>query len=208
LETLDYASSVPLLEQINSSPEWADIPSSDRKRIQTQVLNAATTISKMLGNSPSSPLGGEDRGEGHSSSQNNVSRLTLNASPRVIRELPFAARFTHDNAQLIVDGKVDLLFFKDNCWHVVDYKFSDLPSAELKSRYATQLHIYRAALSHFPPVLHSTAQRDDGGSRTKWKLILLSINSQGHCTPIEIEDEPATDLSAQLIQSAKKLAKG
>jgi len=66
---------------------------------------------------------------------------------KIVREMPFAARFTHDGATVIVDGAVDLMYFKDGAWHIVDYKFSGRGPAELKKKYGLQLAIYRAAVS-------------------------------------------------------------
>jgi ATP-dependent exoDNAse (exonuclease V) beta subunit len=38
----------------------------------------------------------------------------------VIREMPFCARFEHDGAICVVDGKIDLLYLVAGIWHIVD----------------------------------------------------------------------------------------
>ena len=120
LETLDYAAPIPLATQIEQSPEWGKAGPTEKKALRPQVESAAHALSTLL------------RGV---------------AADDIIRELPFAARFNHDNAEVIVDGKVDLIFLKNGIWHIVDYKFSEQSTGELRAHYAIQLAIYREALS-------------------------------------------------------------
>jgi ATP-dependent helicase/nuclease subunit A len=181
LETLNYASPVPLATQIEQSPDWGDASAAEREKVRPQIKNAAQLLSLELAEVPTG---------------------------NIIRELPFAARFTHDSADLIVDGKVDLLFLKNGIWHILDYKFSDLDVDRLKARYALQLAVYRDALS---------APTDDPALRTPrfdttetraapFTLILLGINGRGDAVKQEIDGEAAKNVSARLMAAARALS--
>ena len=181
LETLDYASPVPLATQIEQSPDWGDASAAEREKIRPQIENAARFLSLELA-------------EVHPGN--------------IIRELPFAARFTHDHAELIVDGKVDLLFLKNGIWHILDYKFSDLDADRLKARYALQLAVYRDALSAptDDPTLR-TPRFDTSETRAApFKLILLGIPGRGDSAKLVVEGEPFDNVPARLIATARTLS--
>jgi ATP-dependent exoDNAse (exonuclease V) beta subunit len=219
LETLDYSGPIPLEDQIDASPEWQDISPASRPSIRKQILSAASTIGHML--SSPLPLGDLSALSGKNSfplplpvaRPSTLHAPSINHQPLTInhclREFPFAARFDHDGAQVIVDGKVDLLFFTDNRWHLVDYKFSDHSPEELQAQYANQLFIYREALSvpTNDPKLRTPRFASPDPSPAEWTLTLLAITSGGDCTPITIEGDPRENLSAKLIQSARQLAR-
>jgi hypothetical protein len=126
----------------------------------------------------------------------------------IIRELPFAARFTHDGAELIVDGKVDLLFLKNGIWHILDYKFSDLDTESLKARYALQLAVYRDALSAPTPdpALRTPRFVTTEIGAAPFTLILLGINGRGDAVKQEIDGEAAKNVSARLMAAARALS--
>lgn len=180
LETLDYSSGMALGNQIDQSSEWGDADTAERRLIRPQIESAALTLSNLLaGVTPEN----------------------------LIRELPFAARFNHDGAELIVDGKVDLLFLTKGIWHIVDYKFSDHDAETLKAHYALQLAVYREALStptESPPLRYprfTTA----AAKPAAFKLILLGITGQGACREIDMSDAVPADLAPMLIAAARTL---
>jgi ATP-dependent exoDNAse (exonuclease V) beta subunit len=181
LETVDYASRVPLAAQIEQSPDWGDATASEREMIRPQIETAARLLSLEL----TEVLPGD-----------------------IIRELPFAARFTHDGAELIVDGKVDLLFLKNGIWHILDYKFSDLDTESLKARYALQLAVYRDALSAPTPdpALRTPRFVTTEIGAAPFTLILLGINGRGDAVKQEIDGEAAKNVSARLMAAARALS--
>lgn len=183
LEDLDYQSEVPLETRIAASPVWNDVEPNTPglARLRKQAAAAAAVLSKLLAGVPPGSI---------------------------IRELPFAARFAHDNAEVIVDGKADLLFFRDGCWHLVDYKFSDHSPAELKARYALQLRVYLEALSAVPAGTDLRAPRFAcaNPAPAKWKVILLAIGTNGRCHAIEADAATPEPLPAMLVASARRLA--
>jgi ATP-dependent exoDNAse (exonuclease V) beta subunit len=180
LETLDYASGLALGTQIDQSPDWGDASAAEQKLIRPQIESAALTLSRLLAGV---------------------------APHNLIRELPFAARFNHDGAELIVDGKVDLLFLKDGIWHIVDYKFSDHDAETLKAHYALQLAVYREALSTATgsPPLRCPRFAGAGTKAAAFKLILLGITGKGQCREIDMSDAVPADLAPILIAAARTL---
>lgn len=192
LESLDYNASIPLESQIAASAEWNDSPRSDRARLQKQVLSAANAIAALLPD--------------HQPSTINQAYGAASHSP-ILHEFPFAARFDDDGAQVIVDGKVDLLFLKDGCWHLVDYKFSDHSPDELRERYGAQLLVYREALS-LPtkaPGLRTPKFACANPAPAEWTLTILAVDSAGRCALVPIEGDPPADLPALLIDAARQL---
>ncbi len=180
LETLDYASGIALGAQVERSPEWGEADAAERMLIRPQIESAARTLSQLLAGV---------------------------AAENLIRELPFAARFNHDGAELIVDGKVDLIFLKNGIWHIVDYKFSDHDAATLRRDYALQLAVYRDALS-FPGI---SGDRRIPRFMTPekiaapFKLILIGIDSRGGCIEVDVTDDDHGKIEARLIAAAKEL---
>jgi ATP-dependent exoDNAse (exonuclease V) beta subunit len=108
----------------------------------------------------------------------------------VIRELPFVARFDHEGAVCLIDGKIDLLYLIDGCWHIVDYKFSNANASKLLATYAMQLQIYQAAL------------REWGDS---FELTLLGCSDQGQITAVSVPSVDPAKLSADVIYTARLL---
>lgn len=181
LETLDYGSDIALGVQIDQSPEWGDADAAERRIIRPQVEAAALTLSKLLAGV---------------------------APGNLIRELPFAARFNHDKAELIVDGKVDLVFLKNGIWHIVDYKFSSHDADTLRRDYALQLAVYREALSlpdrsgsHRIPRFMTPEK-----GAFPFKLILIGIDSRGGCIEVDVTDDSHGNIGSRLITAAKGLS--
>jgi ATP-dependent exoDNAse (exonuclease V) beta subunit len=122
----------------------------------------------------------------------------------MLRELPFAARFAHDGAEVFVAGAADLVFFRDGVWTIADYKFTDESPDELRRRYALQLAIYRAALFG-----------DDGRPRFatatgKGEIRLLLVRCGGDFQALEIPLAAFPSLgkvSAEVIAAARALRK-
>jgi hypothetical protein len=125
----------------------------------------------------------------------------------LIREWPFAARFTHDGAELIVDGKVDLVFRKDGVWHIVDYKFSEQEAESLRSRYALQLAVYREALAKPAEPAPLRIPRFDGAGRAPapFRLLLLSVTESGTSSILDLTDEAPDPVAPALIAAARSI---
>jgi ATP-dependent exoDNAse (exonuclease V) beta subunit len=178
LETLDYHSHITLNRQISQAAGVESLAPADRAALLTSVTAAGSTIARLLdGVTPEN----------------------------LIREMPFVARFEHDGARVIVDGKVDLLFFKAGAWHIVDYKFSAHSAGELSDRYALQLAVYREAL--FLPVAQSLERtpRFETALTTPapLHLTLLGITPAGVCTEVDVTGKTQPDIAAQLITAAR-----
>ena len=180
LETLDYRSVAGLASQIERSPEWSATDTAERCLFLPRIQAAAQTLAGLLGDVPPDNL---------------------------IRELPFAARFTAEGSELIVDGKVDLLFLKDGIWHIVDYKFSDHDADTLTARYALQLAVYREALSSptDTPPLRLPRFRTTAHQAAAFRLILLGVGRDGVCRVIDMPEVDPADLEAQLFSTARAL---
>jgi len=123
---------------------------------------------------------------------------------RIIREMPFSARFDHGGAEVIVDGAVDLLFFREGRWRIVDYKFSGRPPAELKKKYGLQLAIYREAISRPLP---DRPEREplfaEGDGPAPFTMTILAIGPDGKVREVEIGEEAAGDVPARVIAAAR-----
>lgn len=180
LETLDYHSSTPLARQISEAAELNGLAGADREGILTTVTAAATTIAGML----------QGLAPGH-----------------IIREMPFVTCFCHEGAEVIVDGKVDLLFFKGGAWHILDYKFSSQPAEALAAHYALQLAVYREALSLPGPQAPLRLPRFETELRdpTPFTLTLLGITPAGVCTEVDVTDNTHPDIARHLINAAREL---
>ena len=181
LETLDYYSSQPLSRQIAQAAELDELSQPDQKTITTSITAAATIIAKFL----------------------------IDVKPEnLIRELPFVARFEHDRTQVIVDGKVDLLYFKEGAWHILDYKFSSHGAGELVERYAFQLAVYRDALSSLDTDgLHRIPRfATDLKIPVPFTLTLLGITPEGICNVMDVTHQNRDDIAAHLISAARGLS--
>jgi len=180
LESLDYGSAVPPATQIDQSPEWAEATASDRKRLHPQLIAAAQALTSILAG-----VEAEDH----------------------LCELPFAARVILGGAELIVDGKADLVFFKDGTWHLVDYKFSDHTIDRLKDRYALQLATYRDALSApcNDPILRTPRFETRRRAAAPFKLLLLGINTTGEATWADVTNRYPGSVAEELIAAARQL---
>ena len=126
----------------------------------------------------------------------------------VIRELPFAARFTHDGATVIVDGAIDLLYFKDGAWHIVDYKFSGRPRSELKKKYGLQLGIYRDAVSGVIPGKRERSPFfKEGAGPVLFTMTILGIGEDGAIRNVTLSDEEAGDVPSRVVAAARLIRK-
>jgi len=77
-----------------------------------------------------------------------VMRDRLENAGELRAEWPFAITIPDDTGALIVDGTIDLLFRDgQGAWRVIDYKFSDDSPADLMTKYALQLNLYREAVA-------------------------------------------------------------
>jgi ATP-dependent exoDNAse (exonuclease V) beta subunit len=122
----------------------------------------------------------------------------------VLRELPFAAKFAHDGAEVFVDGAADVVFFKNGTWTIADYKFSNEPVDELRSRYTLQLAIYRAAL------FVDTGQPRFGAAAGVGpvRLLLVRCGGDGQALEIPLSDFPnPEDTARAVIAAARALRK-
>ncbi|MFH1037907.1 MAG: UvrD-helicase domain-containing protein [PVC group bacterium] len=134
-----------------------------------------------------------------------AARMLAGADPEnVIRELPFAARFTHDGATVIVDGAIDLIYFKDGAWHIVDYKFSGRGPAGLKKKYGLQLAIYRDAVS---AEIRGKKERKplfrEGKGPAPFTMTILGIAPDGAIREVPITAADAGDVPARVIAAAR-----
>jgi ATP-dependent exoDNAse (exonuclease V) beta subunit len=180
LETLDYGSSPrPLEAQIRLALDREGIPATGRQDLLIRLAAVAQTLAVML---------------------------TGVAPDEIIREMPFAARFEQDGANVIVDGKVDLLFRKAGVWHIVDYKFSDHPAKELALRYGPQLAVYLEALSAPLPDTTDREPRFVSTGPAPFRVCLLGGDSQGRCHVTELPPPKVGDTAARLIQAARALS--
>lgn len=181
LERLDYFSGVSLKRQIQAAPEVAGLAPGERREMLRPLEAAATAI---------------------------AGRLKGVAREDLIREMPFVARFTHDGAEVTVDGKVDLVFFKDGGWHVSDYKFSEHSTAELAARYALQLAAYGESL--WCPCAMSPLRTPRFATRNRLPatvtLSVLGISRAGVCSCVEVGSQPREAIAAQLVDAARRLA--
>ncbi len=134
-----------------------------------------------------------------------VGEMLEGADPdKIVREMPFAARFTHDGANVIVDGAIDLMYFKDGAWHIVDYKFSGRGPAELKKKYGLQLAIYRAAVS--APIPGENTREPlfrEGEGPARFTMTVLGIAPDGTIRNVPITEEDAGDIPARVIAAAR-----
>ena len=180
LETLDYGSGMSLNTQIEQSPEWDTVGTGVRDQLRPRIESAAHTLSELLAGA---------------------------APETIIRELPFSARFNHDGTELVVDGRVDLLFLKNGVWHIVDYKFSEHDAQTLRDRYALSLAVYQEALS--APTGQSSLRiprfETPVAGPAPFRLILIGIDEEGHCTVIDLTDPAPDPVAPLLIASAKSL---
>ena len=123
---------------------------------------------------------------------------------KVIRELPFTARFTHDGATVLVDGAIDLIYFKNGVWQIVDYKFSGRGPAELKKKYGLQLAIYREAVSSLIP--GKTERKPlfrEGEAPAPFTMTIIGIGPDGTIRKVPITDRDAGDLPARVVAAAR-----
>ena len=183
LESLDYHSSIPVRQQIIQASELGKLSAADRDSIIVTVTAAATTIAELVKDVP---------------------------PKHIIREMPFAARFNHHGAYVIVDGKVDLIYFKNGAWHILDYKFSSHSHGELADRYALQLTVYRDALSKPDGEGPSRTPRFETEIQTpaSFTLSLLGINPRGVCHMVDVTDTSHSDIAAHLVNAAQTLSAG
>ncbi len=134
-----------------------------------------------------------------------VSEMLEGVDPdNVIREMPFAARFTHDGATVIIDGAIDLIYFKDGVWNIVDYKFSGRGPSELKKKYGLQLAIYREAVSG--PIPGQDERKplfQEGDGPARFTMTVLGIAPDGKIRNVPITDEDAGDLPARVVAAAR-----
>lgn len=175
LEKLDF--SRPIAGQVREAAAGYGEKETGRVALENQIQNAAEAVGRML--------------EG--------------VDPKkIIRELPFSARLDYDGAGVIVDGAIDLIFFKDGVWRIVDYKFSGRPSAELKKKYGLQLAIYREAVSRSLP---DRSEREplfrEGGGPAIFKMTILGIGGDGQVREVEISEEEVGDVPARVIAAAR-----
>ncbi len=151
--------------------------------------------------------GGEVEGldEGLSRAAAAVATLLKGADPtKIIREMPFSARFEHDGASVIVDGAIDLLFFRDGKWRIVDYKFSGRLPTELKKKYGLQLAIYREAVSRpLPGRIEREPLFAEGDGPAPFTMTILAIGPDGKVSAVEIGEEEAGDVPARVIAAAR-----
>ena len=53
-------------------------------------------------------------------------------------------------SKILLDGVIDLLFIKDDCYYIVDYKTDKVDNLEvLKDRYSIQLELYEIGVKEY-----------------------------------------------------------
>lgn len=175
LEKLDF--SRPIAGQVREAAAGYGGKEAGRAALEKQIQNAAEAVGRMLAGSD---------------------------PKKIIRELPFSARLDYDGAEVIVDGAIDLIFFKDGVWRIVDYKFSGRPAAELKRKYGLQLGIYREAVSRALP---GRSEREplfrEGGGPALFKMTILGIGGDGRVREVEISEEEVGNVPARVIAAAR-----
>ena len=124
----------------------------------------------------------------------------------VIRELPFVAAFRSDQdggriASVFVDGKIDLLYRKNERWHIVDYKFTESGESKIRSEYAFQLQLYASALAS-----GSTQGELAFGDGDTCALLLLGCNKAATLTPVVVEPLSEEATVATAIHNASIIA--
>ncbi len=122
----------------------------------------------------------------------------------VLRELPFAARFAHDGAEVFVNGAADLVYFRDGVWTIADYKFTNESADELRRRYELQLAIYRAALFGDDGHPHFAT----AAGRGEVRLLFVRCGSDFQALEIPLAVFPSLgQTSAAVIAAARALRK-
>jgi hypothetical protein len=120
----------------------------------------------------------------------------------VLRELPFVARFAHDDAEVFVDGAADIVFLKAGTWTIADYKFTDESPDELRRRYALQLAIYRAALFDDAGNPHFAAPAGAGPVR----ILLVRCGNDFQTLEIPMNDSQSPGKTAcEVVAAARAL---
>jgi hypothetical protein len=178
LEALDYAAATPLDRQVREALAGPSLPEAGRTAWMNRIAGAAHMLATMLEEVP---------------------------QPDIIREMPFAARFEHNGACVVVDGKVDLVFRKAGVWHIVDYKFSDHSAAELTARYGFQLAVYLEALSDPIPGTTRRTPRFTAAEPAEFRLFLLGVNGQGHAIVIPVPNVDHAEVLLRLVTAARSL---
>lgn len=128
----------------------------------------------------------------------------LRDATHVIRELPVTARFEHDGASCVVDGKVDLLFCLEGAWHIVDYKFANASAQDLVDRYGLQLQVYRAALSR--PGRDGRRRMllaEAGSGPVEVRMTLLGISGDGRITTANVPGIEDAALASRAVTVAR-----
>jgi hypothetical protein len=188
LQELDYGA--PLEAQIASSPHWPALRAADRAAAVRRLTAVADTVRDSI-------LGGSRAG-GTEPAPPESGKEGLAPAEQVLREYPFAARFTHDGAEVTVDGQIDLLVFKAGVWHIVDYKFTDEPLDAVLGRYGFQLRVYGEALAR-------GAAADPGSpfAGGRFALRLLLANSAGQVRVADVPVMPPAATASRLVAAAR-----
>lgn len=134
-----------------------------------------------------------------------IAEIVKDAEPdKVIRELPFTARFFHKGATVLVDGAIDLIYFKEAAWHIVDYKFSNRSASDLKKKYGLQLAIYRDAVSNPVPGREKRSPLFmEGDKPAHFTMTILGINSEGKVNRVPIPEGEVGDVHARVVAAAR-----
>ena len=177
LEDVEYWSARPLAEQIARAPGLATLSPGAQRAAQAVLERAAGAVAGMLRDVPRA---------------------------RVFREAPFVARFARGAAAVLVDGKIDLLYFKDGEWSLVDYKVTDDSAERLRERYGFQLALYREAVLEPAQKGRQCAVRLAGaeGMAGSFALQILAVRSDGETELVQVEVDRYPDVAGRVVAAA------
>lgn len=178
LSELDYTKTGNLSRQIKENPDYLRLPTEFQDILRRRISSAAEWFADKLKNVP---------------------------NELVFRELPFTAKIIDDKTTVLIDGAIDLMFFKDNAWHIVDFKFSNECSFELSDKYALQLQIYRECISRPSDQSDQTRKINfptTANEPSSIKMLILGINEAGEVCETEIEEQSSSVVRARIVKTA------
>jgi hypothetical protein len=177
LESFDFHNSRDIPARVRQSLERLGAESEPLHGLETRVSRAAEFLCRKLAGTPPTD---------------------------VIREMPFCARFEHDGAICVVDGKIDLLYLADGIWHIVDYKFVNASAENLAAGYALQLQIYHDAISEPAADRKRRPLFVADSPPTAFAMLLLGVGNH-RLVPVPVE--PIPDTAARVIAAARLLTR-
>jgi ATP-dependent exoDNAse (exonuclease V) beta subunit len=177
LERLEYGSAEPLARQVESAPELAALNATQRRQAARTLARAAERLAQELDGA---------------------------APEDVLREVPFVARFEHDGARVLADGKLDLLFRRGTAWTLVDYKVTQDPPKRLLERYGLQLALYRDAVSE--PCGQAGQRRVVfGGEAGEFRTVIAALRRDAKIELVPVDAGAYPDVARRVVSAAREL---